>query len=29
MPQSKAIEADPEEGEIYSLSITHQLHCLV
>ncbi|KAL5321891.1 hypothetical protein ACEPPN_009854 [Leptodophora sp. 'Broadleaf-Isolate-01'] len=28
MPQSKAIENDPEEGEIYSLSITHQLHCL-
>jgi len=28
MPQSKSIEDDPEEGEIYSLSITHQLHCL-
>jgi hypothetical protein len=29
MPQSKSIEDDPEEGEIYSLSVTHQLHCLV
>jgi hypothetical protein len=29
MPQSKIIEDDLEEGEIYSLSITHQLHCLV
>ncbi|KAF8852154.1 hypothetical protein BDZ45DRAFT_678557 [Acephala macrosclerotiorum] len=28
MPQSKSIENDPEEGEIYSLSVTHQLHCL-
>ncbi|KAH7350825.1 hypothetical protein BKA65DRAFT_535923 [Rhexocercosporidium sp. MPI-PUGE-AT-0058] len=28
MPQSKAIEDDPEEGEVYSLSIAHQLHCL-
>ncbi|KAH7419951.1 hypothetical protein BKA64DRAFT_699954 [Cadophora sp. MPI-SDFR-AT-0126] len=28
MPQSKAIDNDPDEGEIYSLSITHQLHCL-
>ncbi|KAN0108455.1 protein of unknown function (DUF3328) domain containing protein [Hyaloscypha variabilis] len=28
MPQSKAIPEDPEEGEVYSLSITHQLHCL-
>ena len=29
MPQSKAIPDDPEEAEIYSLSVTHQLHCLV
>ncbi|KAG4429570.1 hypothetical protein IFR05_014945 [Cadophora sp. M221] len=28
MPQSKSIENDPEEGEVYSLSIMHQLHCL-
>ncbi|PBP19029.1 hypothetical protein BUE80_DR010087 [Diplocarpon rosae] len=28
MPPSKSIENDPEDGEIYSLSITHQLHCL-
>ena len=28
MPQSKAIPLDPEEGEVYSLSVTHQLHCL-
>ncbi|CZT05096.1 uncharacterized protein RAG0_11329 [Rhynchosporium agropyri] len=28
MPESKSIEGDPEEGEVYSLSITHQLHCL-
>lgn len=29
MPESKAIEDDPEEAEIYSLSVLHQLHCLV
>lgn len=29
MPASKAIEDDPEEAEIYSLSALHQLHCLV
>lgn len=29
MPASKAIDDDPEEGEIYSLSMLHQLHCLV
>ncbi|KUI54282.1 hypothetical protein VP1G_01565 [Cytospora mali] len=28
MPASKAIEDDPEEAEIYSLSALHQLHCL-
>ncbi|KAL2071628.1 hypothetical protein VTL71DRAFT_12863 [Oculimacula yallundae] len=28
MPESKSIEDDSEEGEVYSLSITHQLHCL-
>lgn len=29
MPESKTIENDPEEAEIYSLSVLHQLHCLV
>jgi len=28
MPPSKKIENDPEDAEIYSMSITHQLHCL-
>src|ERR1700712_1319710 len=28
MPQSKAIPEDPDEAEVYSLSVTHQLHCL-
>jgi hypothetical protein len=28
MPQSKAVPEDPEESEVYSLSVTHQLHCL-
>ncbi|KAJ4421056.1 hypothetical protein N0V82_003960 [Gnomoniopsis sp. IMI 355080] len=28
MPASKAIEDDPDEAEIYSLSVLHQLHCL-
>jgi hypothetical protein len=28
MPQSKAVPEDPEEAEVYSLSVTHQLHCL-
>lgn len=28
MPESKAIEDDPEEAEIYSVSVLHQLHCL-
>lgn len=29
MPPSKPIEADPDDAEIYSLSVLHQLHCLV
>jgi hypothetical protein len=29
MPPSKKIADDPEEAEIYSMSIAHQLHCLV
>lgn len=29
MPQSKSVPDHPEEAEIYSLSVTHQLHCLV
>ncbi|TVY80492.1 Oxidase ustYa [Lachnellula suecica] len=28
MPRSKRIEDDAEEAEIYSVSMTHQLHCL-
>jgi len=28
MPPSKAIPKDPEYAEVYSLSVTHQLHCL-
>jgi hypothetical protein len=28
MPESKAIENDIDESEIYSLSVAHQLHCL-
>ncbi|KAH8685892.1 hypothetical protein BGZ60DRAFT_103371 [Tricladium varicosporioides] len=28
MPRSKTIEDDPQQGEIYSVSMTHQLHCL-
>ncbi|KAK1766578.1 hypothetical protein QBC33DRAFT_611770 [Phialemonium atrogriseum] len=28
MPDSEPIEDDPEQGEVYSLSVTHQLHCL-
>ncbi|KAH8884196.1 hypothetical protein GQ53DRAFT_846499 [Thozetella sp. PMI_491] len=28
MPASEPIEDDNEEGELYSLSVTHQLHCL-
>jgi hypothetical protein len=28
MPRSKTVENDPE-AEIYSVSMTHQLHCLV
>jgi len=28
MPPSKAVPKDPEEAEVYSLSVTHQLHCL-
>ncbi|KAK0733040.1 hypothetical protein B0T26DRAFT_745136 [Lasiosphaeria miniovina] len=28
MPASEPIPDDPEQGEIYSLSVTHQLHCL-
>ncbi len=28
MPESKAIEDDTDESEIYSLSVAHQLHCL-
>ncbi|KAF3768853.1 hypothetical protein M406DRAFT_327269 [Cryphonectria parasitica EP155] len=28
MPASKAIEGDPEDAEIYSVSALHQLHCL-
>lgn len=29
MPPSKNLEGDDEHSEIYSMSITHQLHCLV
>ena len=29
MPRSKKVENDIEEAEIYSVSMTHQLHCLV
>lgn len=29
MPRSKKVESDTEEAEIYSVSMTHQLHCLV
>lgn len=29
MPRSKKVENDAEEAEIYSVSMTHQLHCLV
>lgn len=29
MPRSKKVEGDIEEAEIYSVSMTHQLHCLV
>jgi len=29
LPRSKKIENDTEEAEIYSVSMTHQLHCLV
>jgi hypothetical protein len=29
MPKSKPITEDEEDAEIYSISITHQLHCLV
>lgn len=29
MPASEPIALDDEEAETYSLSITHQLHCLV
>jgi hypothetical protein len=29
MPPSKIIEGDHELAEIYSMSMTHQLHCLV
>jgi pyridoxal biosynthesis lyase PdxS len=28
-PRSKKVENDTEEAEIYSVSMTHQLHCLV
>jgi hypothetical protein len=28
MPASKAVPEDPEEAEVYSISVTHQLHCL-
>jgi len=28
LPRSKKIENDTEEAEIYSVSMTHQLHCL-
>jgi hypothetical protein len=28
MPRSKKIENDPEDAELYSVSMTHQLHCL-
>ncbi|KAH8793583.1 hypothetical protein F5882DRAFT_59076 [Hyaloscypha sp. PMI_1271] len=28
IPKSKAVPEDPEEAEVYSLSVTHQLHCL-
>ena len=28
LPPSEPIPNDREEGEVYSLSITHQLHCL-
>ncbi|TVY89605.1 Oxidase, partial [Lachnellula willkommii] len=28
MPRSKKVEGDIEEAEIYSVSMTHQLHCL-
>ncbi len=29
MPASEPVKDDAEKGEIYSLSVTHQLHCLV
>lgn len=29
LPRSKKIEGDGEEAEIYSVSMTHSLHCLV
>lgn len=29
LPASEPISNDPEQGEVYSLSVTHQLHCLV
>jgi hypothetical protein len=29
MPASEPIQDDPEQGEVYSLSVAHQLHCLV
>ena len=29
MPASKVIPGDHELAEIYSVSVTHQLHCLV
>lgn len=28
MPRSKMIDNDPEDAELYSISMTHQLHCL-
>jgi len=28
LPPSQIIKGDPEEAELYSLSVTHQLHCL-
>lgn len=29
MPRSKKVEGDKEDAEIYSVSMAHQLHCLV
>jgi hypothetical protein len=28
LPPSQIIKGDPEKAELYSLSVTHQLHCL-